>query len=78
MCCYLLICYFNRGCGAAGKFDGKQRQCVVKSLTSARGDSEEAEGRRLGEYKAQSFDGDLFTFNVILTTFLALLTILSS
>ena len=42
----------------------------------ARGDSKEEEGQRLGEYKAQSFDGDLFTFNVILATFLALLTLL--
>jgi len=48
----------------------------MNSLTSARGDSKEEEGRHLGEYKAPSFDDDLQTFNVILTIFLSLLTLL--
>ena len=49
---------------------------VMNSLTSARGDSKKEEGRHLGEYKAPSFDDDLHTFNVLLTIFLALLTLL--
>ena len=49
---------------------------VMNSLTSAKGDSKKEEGRHLGEYKAPSFDDDLHTFNVFLTIFLALLTLL--
>ena len=48
----------------------------MNRLTSARGYSKEEEGRHLGEYKAPSFDDELNTFNVILTIFVALLTLL--